>query len=78
MLCLALKTNIDNINQQLGKDVQVAGMVVNSAGDFNAIFCDTKHDGMFYKIDDINLEGVGNLPSYKGKSLFRQERYFGE
>ena len=68
-----LSKQIQEANKKLGKDIQVAGMVINSEGDFNAVFCDVEHDGMFYKINDISLQDVGKLPSFQGKSLFSEQ-----
>ena len=65
-----LSNSIANFNKLTHKDIQVAGMVVNSAGDFNAVFCDVAHNNMFYKIDNIELENYGKPPSYKGSTMF--------
>ncbi len=62
--------SITNFNRMTNKDIQVAGMVINSDGDFNAVFCDVAHNNMFYKIDNIELENYGKLPSFKGKTMF--------
>lgn len=67
-----LANSIFTFNHATGKDVQVAGMVVNSGGDFNAVFCDVENGNVFYKLDNIELEGVGRLPSYKGSTYIAE------
>jgi len=57
-------------NKQSGKDLQVGGMVINEAGDFNAVFVDTENKNALYKFPEIYV-GKNKLPAYTvGKYLF--------